>query len=86
MSKTPVIPCPECAGRGVVQIPEEMAETLMIIAENPGCSSKQIHWESPGHVGVTAIHNRLVYLLSIGLVARKKESYCWKWTAVKGKK
>lgn len=84
----PKMTCPTCGGKGWVELPEYLRQTLQAVIDNPGLSTHEIFQQvpnGPDRVRLTAIHNRLTTLKGIGLVRREgagKSAHPFRWFPV----
>lgn len=82
VEKEPVkICCPRCAGRGKIDLPRHLSDTLAYVRENgPVCTSKVREALMP-ESGVTGANNRLADLELLGMVecaAKINREKIWK--------
>lgn len=83
---TPQIKCPQCEGRGTVDIGDAMSATLAVVPVNRPVTAEEVHSSLRENIGVTAVSNRLVYLYKLGLVDRKRDGKFLLYTRTPKKK
>jgi hypothetical protein len=69
------IECPKCGGRGTVQLPEYLAQTLEIVESLPGSETSEVYASLALKHGlrsenVSTVNNRLNALMELHLVYR----------------
>jgi len=78
----PKIKCPTCDGRGEIDIPKHLFDTLQIVKRiQPATSSKVLHNKSfKDKVVLSAVTNRLDDLFRLGLLERSRCGRAWLYT------
>lgn len=74
MAMKPMIQCTHCAGRGTVELPERLQETLNAVGR--GCTTDDLQRKIPA-VTPTAQNNRLEMLRNLGFLTRNRVGKFW---------
>lgn len=76
MNPVPKVPCPKCVGTGSIPLPKPLQETLRALGRDR-LTPQQVHERIKGHLGVTAVCNRLKQLRGAGFVGREQRGRGW---------
>lgn len=73
------ITCDKCEGKGTMEMPEGLLETLALIPKKAGVTTEEIHGKIPG-ITRNAQNNRLEKLRALGFVKRIREGKFWRYS------
>ena len=81
----PKVKCPTCDGRGEIEIPKHLADTLDIVRRLGTATSFDVHKDKAfqDHVVPTAVSNRLDDLFRLNLLTRVRNGRAWLYSVAK---